>query len=154
MRNILHDQQTLCRHLLFLGCKYSTVCSNPEIKHLCEVIGLRVVSRLAQGAIIIPSPILSYSFEGPGYSTPWWAYSQAAVTQMPSLPARSPLTPGWGEKIEAKRLTQSLTPTAGFEPGTSRLLVRDLNLKLAKVHNLGLWWSCQHIYFKQELAGE
>jgi hypothetical protein len=37
----------------------------------------------------------------------------------------TPLTPGWGEAVEANRLTQSLTLTMGFEPGPFWLLVRD-----------------------------
>jgi hypothetical protein len=55
---------------------------------------------------------------------------QAKQTQMPSPPATLK-TPGWGEVIEAKSLTQSLMPTAGFEPGTSWLLVRDPSHNMA-----------------------
>jgi hypothetical protein len=66
--------------------------------------------------------------------TCWGAYSRAAVRDQRYrlhkhryLLCRlgTPLTPGWDEVIKAKRHTQSLTPTVGFEPGTSWPLVRD-----------------------------
>jgi hypothetical protein len=40
----------------------------------------------------------------------------------------TPLTPGWGEVTETERLRKRLTPTAGFEPGTSWPPARDPSL--------------------------
>jgi hypothetical protein len=73
------------------------------------------------------------------YSTPWGSYSQAAVQDQHyrlhthSSHLGTHLAPGWGE---AKRPTQNLTPTAGFEPVTSWLLVRERSqyTTMAPVH--------------------